>query len=97
MCVPLWDHRRRTAGILQIDTHDVQAPFSPEDLELLVAVAGPVGVAIDNARLMDEARRERRRLKLLAEAGPVLAASFDIKEALPRLRAWSCPGSPTSA
>jgi signal transduction histidine kinase/ActR/RegA family two-component response regulator/putative methionine-R-sulfoxide reductase with GAF domain len=85
MVVPLWDHERRSTGILQIDARDVQAPFSPDDLDLLVAIAGPVSVAVENARLLAEARREQRRLEILAEAGPVLAASFDYEAALGRL------------
>jgi signal transduction histidine kinase len=66
MCVPLWNHERHPVGILQIDTSDVQARFGPEDLELLVAVAGPVSIAVNNAQLLDEARREKARLELLA-------------------------------
>ena len=85
MCVPLWNHERIPVGILQIDTQDVQARFCPEDLDLLVAVAGPVSVAVDNARLLDEARREKRRLELLADAGAVLSVSFDDEAALGRL------------
>jgi signal transduction histidine kinase/ActR/RegA family two-component response regulator len=91
MCVPLWDHERRPAGILQVDTQDVQARFGPEDLDLLVAVAGPVSVALDNARLLDEARREKRRLGLLAEAGALLAALFDHEEALSCLARLAVP------
>jgi signal transduction histidine kinase/CheY-like chemotaxis protein len=85
MCVPLWNQERSPVGILQIDTQDVQARFCPEDLDLLMAVAGPVSVAIENARLLDEARREKRRLELLADAGAVLSVSFDDEAALGRL------------
>jgi signal transduction histidine kinase len=85
MCVPLWNHDRIPVGILQIDTQDVQARFCPEDLDVLVAVAGPVSVAVENARLLDEARRERRRLELLADAGAVLSVSLDDEAALGRL------------
>ena len=85
MCVPLWNHERVPVGILQIDTQDVQARFCPEDLDLLVAVAGPVSAAVDNARLLEEARREKRRLELLADAGAVLSVSFDDGAALGRL------------
>ncbi len=91
MCVPLWDHERRPVGILQVDTQDVQARFGPEDLDLLAAVAGPVSVAVDNARLLDEARREKRRLGLLAEAGALLAALFDHEEALACLARLAVP------
>ena len=85
MCVPLWNHERSPIGILQIDTPDVQARFCPEDLELLVAVAGPVSVAVDNARLLDESRREKRRLELLADAGAGLSVSFEGEAALGRM------------
>src|SRR6516164_4604985 len=51
MCVPLWDRQRRSIGVLQIDTRDEHGRFDEDDLDLLVAVAGPVSVAIENARL----------------------------------------------
>jgi serine phosphatase RsbU (regulator of sigma subunit)/pSer/pThr/pTyr-binding forkhead associated (FHA) protein len=51
MCVPLLDVDRRPAGILQLDTRDDRGTFGEEDLDLLVAVASQVGVAVENARL----------------------------------------------
>ena len=55
MCVPLLVRDRSPVGVLQIDTRDERALFEQEDLDLLVAVAGPVGVAIENARLHEAA------------------------------------------
>ena len=81
MCVPLRDHRRRPVGILQLDTRDANAHFGGADLDLLVAVSGPVAVAIDNARLLGEARRAR------AEAE---AASLAKDQFLAVLSATSC-------
>ncbi len=77
MCAPLKDHLRRTVGILQLDTKDRLARFTREDLNILAAVAGQVSVAVDNARLLDAAARERQRLALLAEAGATLTAPLD--------------------
>jgi serine phosphatase RsbU (regulator of sigma subunit) len=51
MCVPLRDRQRCPFGVLQIDTRDERGRFQPEDLDLLVAVASPISVAIENARL----------------------------------------------
>ena len=51
ICVPLWDRERHSVGVIQIDTHDEHGRFEEDDLELMVAVAGPVSVAIENARL----------------------------------------------
>jgi signal transduction histidine kinase len=79
MCVPLKDHRRQPVGILQLDTRDHQSRFTPEDLDVLTAVAGQIGVAVDNARLLDAAAQEQRRLALLAEAGAALASALDLE------------------
>lgn len=51
MCVPLLDHDRKPVGILQLDTREDRGTFTTEDLDLLVAVASQVGVAMENARL----------------------------------------------
>jgi phosphoserine phosphatase RsbU/P len=55
LCVPLWDRERRPVGVLQIDTRDKRGRFEPDDLDLLAAVAGPVSVAVENARLHEVA------------------------------------------
>ena len=51
ICVPLWDRERHSVGVIQIDTQNEHGRFEEDDLELLVAVAGPVSVAIENAWL----------------------------------------------
>jgi signal transduction histidine kinase/CheY-like chemotaxis protein len=82
MCVPLRDLESRPAGILQLDASDPLACFTHEDLDVLAAVAGPVGLAVDNARLLGRARREQRRLEMVAEVGVELASSLDIAETM---------------
>jgi signal transduction histidine kinase/CheY-like chemotaxis protein len=77
MCVPLQNHEREQVGILQLDTQDRKSPFTQDDLDVLVAVAGHLSVAIDNARLLERAEHERKRLGFLAEVGAVLARSLD--------------------
>jgi signal transduction histidine kinase/pSer/pThr/pTyr-binding forkhead associated (FHA) protein len=79
MCVPLRDHERRPVGILQLDTTDRKARFGPEDLDLLAAIAGQISVAVDNARLLDEARGRQARLEDLAQAAE--AARLQAEEA----------------
>lgn len=55
MCAPLLDSEDRAFGVLQIDTGDQRRKFREADLEVLVAVAAQAGVALDNARLHEEA------------------------------------------
>ncbi len=68
MCVPLRNHNRLPIGILQLDTRDEQVMFDEADLDLLVSVAGQVGSAIDNARLLDEARHARLEAEAASRA-----------------------------
>lgn len=85
MCAPLKDHLRRTVGIIQIDTRDRHAQFNQEDLDVLAAVAGQISAAVDNARLLDAAIRERQRLTLLAEAGATLTSPLELPATLTAL------------
>jgi signal transduction histidine kinase len=82
ICAPLKNHQRHPTGILQLDTRDPSSRFNSEDLNILAAVAGQVSVAVENARLLDEARQERLRLSFLAEAGAALASSLDLPATL---------------
>ncbi len=73
ICVPLWNQDQQPIGVLQVDTQDEQNRFDESDLELLVAVAGPVSMAIENARLQslavkiagdEQEARDARRIQL---------------------------------
>ena len=63
VCVPLHGRGDAAFGVLQLDTADPARQFSEDDLDLLRAVAAPVGLAAQNARLTAEAaqRREAER------------------------------------
>ena len=69
VCVPLQGAGDEPFGVLQLDTADISRQFDEDDLDLLLAVAAPVGLAAQNARLAAEsalAREERRDLELAA-------------------------------
>ena len=63
LCVPLPARDGTAFGVLQLDTSDPTRQFSADDLDLLLAVAAPVGLAAENARLSAQAaaRREAER------------------------------------
>ncbi len=84
MCVPLRDHSRKPIGALQIDTSSPLARFVAEDLDLLVAVAGQVSLAVDNARLHHAAQESLRRhaeaqafVDAMLAAAPIAMAFLD--------------------
>jgi signal transduction histidine kinase len=56
--------------------------FDDEDEAVLVALAAAAGVAIDNARLYDEARRRQRWLTASAEVTRTLLSGADVSDAL---------------
>jgi signal transduction histidine kinase len=63
--------------------------FDEEDEAVLVALAAAAGVAIDNARLYDEARRQQRWLTASAEVTRSLLSGADVSEALALVTAKS--------
>ncbi len=54
MCVPLSGHDGRPVGMVQLDRRKGGKGFKPGDLDLLAALAVPVGVSVENHRLHKE-------------------------------------------
>ncbi len=83
MCVPLIDLENHVLGAVQIDAVDSQTRFGEKDLELGASVASQAAIAIQRARLHDEALQSRAlqaeldlarqvQLSVLPEEKPVL-------------------------
>lgn len=54
LCVPIFGREGKVIGIIQLDSRLQKVVFGPEDLELLAAVAVPIGVVVENHRLLKE-------------------------------------------
>jgi serine phosphatase RsbU (regulator of sigma subunit)/pSer/pThr/pTyr-binding forkhead associated (FHA) protein len=70
MCAPLCDAKGKAFGVIQLDTQDRSKKFTQDDLKLLCGVANQASIALENARLLEEAVKEerlRRDLKLARE------------------------------
>jgi len=102
MCVPLLA-RNRVLGTFTLVSTNPQRRFGPDDVRLAEELAGRAALALDNARLYEAERRAREaaessleRLRFLAQASEVLAASLDAGDtlaavarlAVPRLADW---------
>jgi len=63
LCAPLIGSADRPFGMIHLDTQDVRAEFTPDDLEVLVNIANLVAQAVDHANLhatqLDVDRRQR--------------------------------------
>jgi GAF domain-containing protein len=62
VCVPL-RRKERVIGVIEVLNRADDGPFTADDLELLLALAGNAAVAIENARLLKATRRRLRRLQ----------------------------------
>jgi signal transduction histidine kinase len=69
-------------GNLYLAERSDGTPFGAEDEAVLAALAAAAGVAIDNARLHEEARRRRQWLETLSELTRGLLAGEDVDDGL---------------
>ncbi len=60
MCLPL-RARSRVLGLLNVQSRSVRE-FSADDQELLTAIGNQIGIAVENARLIDDAEHRRATL-----------------------------------
>lgn len=81
ICVPL-KARERVIGVLSLDNLDVPGAFRTDDLELLSIFADQVAIAIDNARLYQEAVHHRQLLTTLDEASRHIRAEKETSKLL---------------
>ena len=77
MCAPLLDSEHRPLGIIQLDAGARRGEFSRADLDLLGAVSGPIGLAVENARLHQRAIHEAGFEQELACAGEQCGSEED--------------------
>ncbi len=90
MCVPLLDQDRKPVGIMQIDTRDGRGRFDQDDLDLLVAVANQISVAVQNARLHKALVRQREMEQELLFARQVMQALLpDRPASVPGYEFWA--------
>jgi signal transduction histidine kinase len=67
--------RGKTVGVLEVLNKQGEEDFDKEDLQLLLALAAPAAIALDNARLIESLQEERDR---------ILSAQEDVRRELNR-------------
>jgi signal transduction histidine kinase len=70
--------RDRIVGTLTM-AHDEPGFFGPQHIELLIPIASQAAVAIDNARLYEEAKRRARETSALLEVSRAVASTLDTR------------------
>jgi len=76
--VPLYA-RGRAVGMMPVGAYAVR-PFAEDEVELLAAVGGMLGAAIDNARLVQRSRRHLAQVQALWEIDKAIVEERDLTE-----------------
>jgi PAS domain S-box-containing protein len=76
--------RDRVVGVLTL-VHPEAGHFNQDDLSLLKSIADQAGIAMENARLFAEIRRQVEATVALAESARVVTASLDMEDVLERI------------
>jgi serine phosphatase RsbU (regulator of sigma subunit) len=59
ICAPMIDSNGEALGVIQVDTRDQRSRFTDFDLQVLAGVAGQAAIALDNARMHENAVHQR--------------------------------------
>jgi len=82
--VPLFSRDGEVIGILRALTYQPRE-FTQEDIDLLEQLANGAAIAIENARLFQEAKRKSQELAVLVEINRDVATLLDREILLPRI------------
>jgi len=69
----------RVIGVISVQSYTLNA-YSEGDLDLLIGVGNQVGVAVHNARLVEEIKQNSRRLEILNELSRAIAELKSLPE-----------------
>src|SRR5439155_21616149 len=75
----------RAIGAISVQSTIQEGRFGESDARLLSTIASNVGVAIQNARLFQEAHRRGDEMAALAEVGQEISATLDVRAILERI------------
>jgi sigma-B regulation protein RsbU (phosphoserine phosphatase) len=81
LCAPLLT-KGKTLGAIYLENRKIVGAFSKSDLELLNTIAGNAAMAIDNARLFQDAQQKVETLHLLHDISTDLSSALDIQHVL---------------
>ncbi|MCA0452534.1 MAG: GAF domain-containing protein [Chloroflexi bacterium] len=82
--VPI-NYEGKCIGVLGVNNKSTEAVFDPRHQDLLMNLAAFAAIAIENARIHEEALERTRELQTLVEASQVLNSSLSLDKTLPNI------------
>ncbi len=77
--------RDQVIGLVELYVEEEEREYSRQEIAFCEALANQAGLAIENARLYEQARQERDVVELLYQAGHELSTATDLEEVLPHV------------
>ncbi len=77
----------RLFGSIALENHERDAAYDDADVRLLSTVAAGMGVALENARLLEETQRRAREASALSDVGRDLSSTLDLSTVLDSIAA----------
>lgn len=68
----------KVVGVIALNTHDDAKPFDQADQQLLMTLAGTVGVAVQNARLFAETEKRAAELAIINSISEAASAQLEL-------------------
>jgi PAS domain S-box-containing protein len=75
----------RVVGVMAVQSYEEEGAFDNEHLDLLFTIANQAAIAIENARLFEEARQRATQLEAIAELGRHITSILDLDELLSQI------------
>jgi len=84
VAVPIFTGERML-GFISVENMDRDGAFGDSDVRLLGTIAASLGVALENARLLEETQRNARESTALSEVGRDLSSTLDLGTVMDRI------------
>ena len=79
----------RVLGVISVQSVQTARLYDEHDRDILTTIASQAAIAVENARLFDEAQRRARETAALAEVGREISSTLDLAQVLERISAYA--------
>ena len=75
----------QVVGVMAVQSYEAEGVYHEHDLELFMAIASQIAVAIRNVRLYEDSVRKAREMEALVHIGQDVSSSLDLETVLARV------------
>ena len=79
----------RVLGVVAVQSVDEPNLYDEHDRDILTTIASQAAIAVENARLFEEAQRRAQETTALAEVGREISATLDLAQVLERIAVFA--------